>query len=269
MKSKKIICIISLTYLLILFPVNLMSQDLFTAKEELTVFKKASVNSDSIYTIHSNDEVEVLEIKKVWFKKWAKIQNTTGEQGYVLFHDLKPIDTNQKTQENNTNNEETSTQNIAVKDEYSEPKNENTQDIDNNQNTIGESNQGSESTSNIDETSNPVNETTNNKNAHNIFDDFDFYLICFIVLILLVISYRYRRKCRSCKKWGAMKRIGSEKVGEKQSHVKKTEQTTDIIGEKHSNTYYIPATISYYHIHRKCKYCGYRDILEKTEKTEN
>ena len=86
MKSQKSICIISLMYLLILFPVNLMSQNLFTAKEELTVFEKASIKSDSIYTIHINDEVEVIEVKNVLFKKWAKIQKSDGEQGYVLFH---------------------------------------------------------------------------------------------------------------------------------------------------------------------------------------
>ena len=130
MKSQKIIYIISLTYLLILFPVNLMSQDLFTAKEELTVFKKASINSDSIYRIDSNDEVEVLEIKSVWLKKWAKIQNSTGEQGYVLFHSLKPIDTNQETQENNTAKENASTQNAVAKEDYLESQKEKTQDLE-------------------------------------------------------------------------------------------------------------------------------------------
>jgi hypothetical protein len=130
MKSKKIICIISLTYLLILFPVNLMSQDLFTAKEELTVFKKASINSDSIYTIDSNDEVEVLEIKSVWLKKWAKIRKSTGEHGYVFFHDLKPINTKQEIEENNTNVEDAATLNAVSKEKCSEPQKENTHDLE-------------------------------------------------------------------------------------------------------------------------------------------
>jgi len=155
MKSKKIIFIISLTYLILLFPVNLMSQDLFTAKEELTVFEKASIKSDSIYTIHINDEVEVLEVKNVWFKKWAKIQKSDGEQGYVLFHSLKPINANQEIKENNTNNEDVSAQNTTVKEEYSEPQKEELQNFE--QESVNTSNEYTE-----------TNTTLNHEQENNV-----------------------------------------------------------------------------------------------------
>jgi hypothetical protein len=155
MKSKKIIFIISLTYLILLFPVNLMSQDLFTAKEELTVFEKASIKSDSIYTIHINDEVEVLEVKNVWFKKWAKIQKSDGEQGYVLFLSLKPINANQEIKENNTNNEDVSAQNTTVKEEYSEPQKEESQNFE--QESVNTSNEYTE-----------TNTTLNHEQENNV-----------------------------------------------------------------------------------------------------
>ena len=140
-----------------------MSQDLFTAKEELTVFKKASINSDSIYTIDSNDEVEVLEIKSVWLKKWAKIQNSTGEQGYVLFHSLKPIDTNQESQDNNTAKEVASTQNAVSKEKYSEPQKENAQDFE--QENANTSNEYTERNTNLNnEQENNISQTDEKSN---------------------------------------------------------------------------------------------------------
>lgn len=128
MRTKEIIWIVSLTYLLILFPVNLNSQDLFVAKEELVVFKQADSKSDTTCIIHINDKVEVVEIKKVWLKKWAKIQNSKGILGYVLINKLKPIDTNQDIKENNI--KEPTTQNIGQKELNTETQNINTQDLD-------------------------------------------------------------------------------------------------------------------------------------------
>lgn len=31
----------------------------------------------------------------------------------------------------------------------------------------------------------------------------------------------------------------------------------------------VPATVYTYHIHRRCKHCGYQDILSKEEKRKN
>lgn len=128
MKTQKIIYIVSLTFLLLLFPVNLMSQVLFTAKDELVVYKNANVKSDSIYTLHISDKVEVVEIKKVWFKKWAKIQSAEGKQGYVFFNKLEPIDVNKENKEEDTTKKEFSTQNNAVNELQAETQNVEKQD---------------------------------------------------------------------------------------------------------------------------------------------
>lgn len=103
----------------------------------------------------------------------------------------------------------------------------------------------------------------------DIFDNIWLYVIGVIVIFLLIASYRYSRKCNNCKRWNAMRKIGTKKTGEKQSTIKKTETHTDIKGNKHSNTYYVPATINYYNVHRQCKHCGFRDVKEKSEKVEN
>lgn len=116
MEAKKIIHVVSIIFLLLLFPMNLMSQELFVAKEELIVYEKTNVKSDSIYSINIGDKVEVVEIKKVWFRKWAKIQNSEGEQGYVLFNNLESIDANQEIKNEVSINEEVSSQNTALSD---------------------------------------------------------------------------------------------------------------------------------------------------------
>lgn len=189
MKSKKTIFIISLTYLILLFPVNLISQDLFTAKEELTVFEKASIKSDSIYTIHINDEVEVIEVKNVWFKKWAKIQKSDGEQGYVLFHSLKPINANQEIKENNTNNEDASTKNTTVKEEYSVPQKENSQDFE--QEGINTSNEYTETNTTLNhEQDNKIYQT--NENSNKSFPTWGWFAIIGTIA-LVYTTYQYKK----------------------------------------------------------------------------
>ena len=189
MRSKKYIFIISLTYLIILLPVNLMSQDLYTVKEELTVFEKANIKSDSIYTIHINDEVEVLEVKNVWFKKWAKIQNSDGEQGYVLFHRLKPINTNQEIKQNNINNEEASTQNTTEKQEYSEPQKENSQVFE--QEDVNSSNEYTQTNTTINhEQDNNVNQT--NEKSNKSFPTWG-WIVIIGTIALVYTSYQYNK----------------------------------------------------------------------------
>ena len=98
-------------------------------------------------------------------------------------------------------------------------------------------------------------------------DNIWFYFI--IAFVIFISYYRYKRKCDICKKWNSMVKIKTVKIGEKQSNIKKTETHTDLKGKKHFNTYYVPATINYFDIHRQCKHCGYRDIIEKSHKIEN
>ena len=91
-----------------------------------------------------------------------------------------------------------------------------------------------------------------------------------ILVVLIIIFYRYEKKCSNCKKWNAMKEYQRDLIGEKASKIKKTLKTKDRNGNVIKTTeVYVPATIYYYDIHRKCKYCGYKDTVKESEKKEN
>ena len=91
-----------------------------------------------------------------------------------------------------------------------------------------------------------------------------------ILVVLIIIFYRYEKKCSNCKKWNAMKEYQRDLIGEKASKIKKTLKTKDRNGNVIKTTeVYVPATIYYYDIHRKCKYCGYKDTIKESEKKED
>lgn len=189
MKLKNKILIISLSYLLILFPVNLISQDLYTPKDELVVFNEANLKSDTIYTLQRDDKVVVLGIRSIWFRKWAKIQLSTGELGYVIFHNLKPIDTNHEIQEKNTTNEEASTQNTAVRKDYSESQNENRHDFNNGDVNISEENTQKTATS----SNNQDNYVTQpNKHSDKSFPTWGWFAII-VTIAFAYATYQYKK----------------------------------------------------------------------------
>lgn len=101
------------------------------------------------------------------------------------------------------------------------------------------------------------------------FVNFWLYFLVAFLIFLWITNYRHNRKCNNCLRWNAMRIVRTEKTGEKQSSIKKSETHTDIKGNSHSNTYYVPATINYYNVHSKCKHCGYRHVKQKSEKVEN
>jgi CHAT domain-containing protein len=96
-------------------------------------------------------------------------------------------------------------------------------------------------------------------------------IILIIVIVFICIIVRmYRRKCRQCKKWNAMKRVRKELVDEKPSTIVKNRTKKNGKGEVIC-TYQVdvPATTYHYHIHRQCKHCGYKDYKTKSETREN
>ncbi|MDR2720678.1 MAG: hypothetical protein LBB15_00095 [Puniceicoccales bacterium] len=89
-------------------------------------------------------------------------------------------------------------------------------------------------------------------------------------IFLLITRYRYKRKCDGCKKWNAMRKTQREYIGEKPTTIVEERTKKNSKGEVISSWEVdVPATIYYYHTHRKCKHCGYRDYLSSSETRKN
>lgn len=110
---------------------------------------------------------------------------------------------------------------------------------------------------------------TNSTKFEDLLANVWLWIIVVSVIFIWITIIRYNKKCDKCKRWNSMKVYWREKVDEKQSHIRKSDTVTDVKGNKHTNYYSVPATIYYYHIHRKCKNCGYRDYVKKSDKVEN
>lgn len=110
--------------------------------------------------------------------------------------------------------------------------------------------------------------TLKEKEKENIFN-FIFFAIG-VYIIYRIVAYRYRRKCKHCGKWNAMRKTGTYCVGEKDSRIKETTNVRDGNG-KVLRTYeeFVPATTYFYETHRKCKYCGFKDVLKSSETKKN
>lgn len=106
------------------------------------------------------------------------------------------------------------------------------------------------------------------ENKKSIFH-FIFFAIG-VYIIYCIIAYRYRRKCKHCGKWNAMRKTGTYCVGEKDSRIKETTNVRDGNG-KVLRTYeeFVPATTYFYETHRKCKYCNFKDVLKSSETKKN
>lgn len=106
------------------------------------------------------------------------------------------------------------------------------------------------------------------ENKKSIFH-FIFFAIG-VYIIYRIIAYRYRRKCKHCGKWNAMRKTGTYCVGEKDSRIKETTNVRDGNG-KVLRTYeeFVPATTYFYETHRKCKYCNFKDVLKSSETKKN
>ena len=84
-----------------------------------------------------------------------------------------------------------------------------------------------------------------------ISQDYKMAILWTILLILITILWVFfhnkDRKCPQCEKYGAMENTKKEII----------ERTPTTTGQ-----YDRPATLYTFHIHRKCKYCGYEDFFE-------
>ena len=96
------------------------------------------------------------------------------------------------------------------------------------------------------------------------------FLVISAIVSLIIVFNRYSKKCSKCGKWGVMKKIDKIVTHKTDSRVKKTLRKTDGKGKTiQTREIYIPATKFHYDVHRKCKNCGYEDIICETETKQN
>ena len=96
------------------------------------------------------------------------------------------------------------------------------------------------------------------------------FLVISAIVSLIIVFNRYSKKCSKCGKWGVMKKIDKVVTHKTDSRVKKTLRKTDGKGKTiQTREIYIPATKFHYDVHRKCKNCGYEDIICETETKQN
>lgn len=100
-----------------------------------------------------------------------------------------------------------------------------------------------------------------------------FHFIFFVIgvyIIYKIIAYRYRRKCGHCGRWNAMKETGTYCVDKKAKKIKEELKTRDGKGNViRSKEVLVDATTYFYETHRKCKYCGFEDVLKSSETKKN
>ncbi len=107
-------------------------------------------------------------------------------------------------------------------------------------------------------------------NNLSIKEKTSIWVVVIGIIFLWITRSRYKKKCYSCKKWNAMKKISTKCIDEKPSVIYKKREIKNSKGEVLKTwTDSVPATIYYYQIHRKCKHCGHEDYLSKSDKREN
>ena len=98
---------------------------------------------------------------------------------------------------------------------------------------------------------------------------FILFAIC-LYIIYKILSYRHRRKCDHCGKWAAMKKTGTYCVDKKAKKIKEELKTRDGKGNViRRREVLVDATTYFYETHRKCKYCGFEDVLKSSETKKN
>lgn len=107
------------------------------------------------------------------------------------------------------------------------------------------------------------------KNAENIVFVY-LYTALLVSIVLLIAIDLFSKRCRKCGKWGKMKVQWKTLADQKASHSYKTLKHKNRNGEVvRTEEIAVPATVYTYHYHRRCKSCGYEDIVVKTNKSEN
>ncbi|GJH40806.1 hypothetical protein RCZ04_13560 [Capnocytophaga sp. HP1101] len=90
------------------------------------------------------------------------------------------------------------------------------------------------------------------------------------IILLFIISDRYSKKCRSCGKWNAMVRYHTKIVGRRRTVITEIRKTRNGEGKViRTQEVDVPATVTDYEVHRRCKYCGHKDVITETETKKN
>ncbi len=120
--------------------------------------------------------------------------------------------------------------------------------------------------------------TTDFKQTNNIKEKkedkggFSTTLVLLIIgaLILYIVYKRYKKRCKSCGKWYAMKITDKEVIEKTNASIKKTTREKNSKGETiRTNEVYIPATKTKYLVTENCKYCGHKERYYTYETKEN
>ena len=118
-----------------------------------------------------------------------------------------------------------------------------------------------------------TDEKTENKRKAKEIADFILFAIPFSIcfyIIHKILSYRRRRKCKHCGRWNAMRETGTYCVDKKAKKIKEELKTRDGKGNViRSREVLVDATTYFYETHRKCKYCGFEDVLKSSETKKN
>lgn len=112
---------------------------------------------------------------------------------------------------------------------------------------------------------------TGNQNIWaNIVSFFHFLMPLLFVVAIEILKKGYERICPSCKKWFALKEVGTEIVGKEDIHVKVEGNTynrnREIIGTQEQ---YVPGTRKIYHRNYKCTKCGEECYSKFSESSAN
>ena len=94
--------------------------------------------------------------------------------------------------------------------------------------------------------------------------------VVFIVIIVIIAIIALKRRCSSCGKIFALKRIGEQSIHKENISVPIKNETKDEAGKVVSTTtQYVPGTRETYDVIYKCKYCGCETRKRKTRDTAN
>jgi hypothetical protein len=89
-------------------------------------------------------------------------------------------------------------------------------------------------------------------------------------IIGYILYYLYDRKCSFCGKFGVLKKIDKELIGQKASKIKETINTKDSKGRIiRSREVMIPATTKTFRIYYECKNCKKQETRLETNTYKN
>lgn len=214
------------------------------------------IEQNNIYALYQNTENIGVEEKKLSKREERKLKKQREKEEKEISEDTLNVQKDSNSVEQNENID-TSLNNIEQNENKIEKQNSDNLDKTeyNNENNI---------TENLDNNSNSTSQESTESN-HILL-----WIIIILLIPLLIVRYMYKRKCNRCEKWNSMRIINRECVDEKPTTIVETRTKKNSKNEVISSWEVdVPATVYYYHTHRKCKHCGYKDYLTSSKTLKN